>query len=412
VSIYSEVGGGCIITPSRRWCPHVRIGTHRFPNLAIATAIPTERKSKATSDPIEKGSCRFCGCTVFSLGTIPLEILSLIVSFIDPFDEVRFNDRNHRVAVKLAPLLMQVCRSLRCAVQVAKFWLEPRFTFDKLVPSSHLKEKGWDVKLCGALVSDANLLPILKPKIDWSFRNFDTFELVARYVGLQHVHSLSCDFDTVPPTLQYLSKYRDLTNLSLIFDDLNQVLDLDRLTKGVANLPLRRLYLGYPRKLTGSLRGVQNLEELTLTPTDPEKHGEIAPASVFPFDSAATLRTLTIFDCMTDSLLQFPYLESLRVEPGWDADYGMDDMLASYPGKLSQFSIHIPLGHDEAIDDVDYIHHWALFDCDAVSQVMRLDLIVEPECGYSTSNYNTICTYIVTIWTAITYVRALPSCIL
>jgi hypothetical protein len=165
------------------------------------------------------------------------------------------------------------------------------------------------------------------------------------------------------------------------------------LTKGVAKLPLNSLYLGYPRNVTGSLR-IQNLKELTLTPTDPEKHGEIAPASLFPFDSAATLRTLTIFDCMTDSLLQFPHLKSLTVELGRDADYGMDNMLASYPGKLSQLSIHIPLGHNQAIDDDDYIHHWALFDCDAVSQVTRLDLRVELACGYSTSNYITICTYI------------------
>jgi hypothetical protein len=301
---------------------------------------------------------------------------------------------------------MQVSKSLRLAVQGAQFWRERSFLFERLVPSTLDPSLAivpslldpplavWTVNLCRALVSDPFLAEQLRAKTEWSFRTTETAELIARDVDLplrDSVKTLDLFFDKTPSTLQYLSEFHYVVNLSLICRDVDQSLDLNNVAEALAKLPLKRLYFGYPRKMTGSLNVVRTLEDLTLTPAEAETSGEVAPASVLPSGSARTLKTLTTWNCTTESLHQFLQLESLAIGTPWDARTGIETMLLSYTGRLSQLRILIPLAFGETVDS-DYIHHWEIFDCNCVREVTSLQLTIHPETMYS--EYVETCTHI------------------
>jgi len=288
---------------------------------------------------------------------VPNELVELILSLVPLGEFVNYYENDEERSVHQTILLMHICHQFRRIMHQRTFWREGNFQFESLVlqhqilPYSSRNSRLRLGRLCHALFNDSYFRSCIQMKTEWTFTTLESlFAILTRIIPFQrNARSVSLYLEETDAAISRLATINNLIGLTAHCPS-DSSLNLSNLANCLPHL--RSLGLDFPASLTGSLRQLTELEELSLQPMDSREYAEdFLDFSILPTESAKVLSRLSLTDCCFDddvSLRRFTSLKHLTASRTGTNDR-LDALIRDLPTMLVSLDADVYLDGCEAV---------------------------------------------------------------
>jgi hypothetical protein len=331
---------------------------------------------------------------------VPNEVLNLIISsipLVEDFSYISYekDGSSHQIHQILA--LMHVSRRFRFTMLQHSVWLDFKFEFEVLAVSTHddyldqlfptmgyLDETSSRfpsrtnlpariTKLLTLLFGDSNFTECLKRKTAWRFQSLEVLFAVLAHLPTftKSARAVALELEGTDAALSRLRECEHLIHLD-IEAELEASLNLDWISRFLPSL--KKLIIDFPSRWTGSLKGLEQLDEYTA------QIGSEIPldgTSFLPISSAKTLTRMDLSRCYLEhtSLKMFTSLKHLRAqhEP---VDADLAELIKDLPVRLSSLETSVKIECPRALQIIglELNERWILWDCWCLGHLKKICL--------------------------------------
>jgi hypothetical protein len=220
------------------------------------------------------------------------EVFDRILSFIPLSVDVKCGGDNPRTLTQTLAL-MQVSQRFRRVTLQSKFWHNPAFRFESLIPGRRSASSKYALRcarLVNALFQDPDFISCLETKSDWVMTSVPLCSVLIKSVKF---FDIACRIflyvRSLNEAIPHLSPCENVSALVIKSSSRHDKLDLASIAPALPHLKQLTIFL--PASLEGSLHQLSELESFNLRAGHLEKEID---NSILPFGSAKSLTHLTL----------------------------------------------------------------------------------------------------------------------